>query len=173
MILRDPSLCPLILGRFSGWNSLCRKDFNEGRQHVCNFNQLIHDIRYACLIWLLGMKVEIYQLLTLPISLRTSSPTSGGPLAPSGLLVHSNWIVLWSETTLNYWMMLEKYPNLKEEVVGSIPDCEISSPLDRKVTKWSIASCALVAFCLPTHTHTKKTLIVWFPHSTPIMAVTR
>ena len=31
------------------------------------------------------MKVEIYQLPTLPSSLRTSSPTSGGPLAPSGL----------------------------------------------------------------------------------------
>ena len=30
------------------------------------------------------MKVEIYQLPTLPTSLRTSSPTSSGPLAPSG-----------------------------------------------------------------------------------------
>ena len=28
---------------------------------------------------------------------------------------------LWSETTLNYHMMVERYPNLKEEVGGSIP----------------------------------------------------
>ena len=32
--------------------------------------------------------IDIYELPTLPTSfLRTSSPTSGGPLAPSGLLV--------------------------------------------------------------------------------------
>jgi hypothetical protein len=31
---------------------------------------------------LLGMKVEIYQLPTLPTSLRTSFPTSGGPFGP-------------------------------------------------------------------------------------------
>jgi hypothetical protein len=30
------------------------------------------------------MKVEIYQLPTLPTFLRTSSPTNGGPLTPSG-----------------------------------------------------------------------------------------
>jgi hypothetical protein len=29
-----------------------------------------------------------------------------------------------SEMTLNYWMMVERYPNIKEEVGGSIPDCE-------------------------------------------------
>jgi hypothetical protein len=34
--------------------------------------------------------------------------------------------------TRNYWMMLEKYPNLKEEVGGSIPRYEISSLLDKK-----------------------------------------
>ena len=39
----------------------------------------------------------------------------------------------WSETTLNYKMMMERYPNLKEEVGGSIPDCESSSPLDIKL----------------------------------------
>jgi hypothetical protein len=34
-----------------------------------------------------GVKVEIHQLPTLPTSsLRTSSPTSGGPLVPSGSL---------------------------------------------------------------------------------------
>ena len=30
-------------------------------------------------------------------------------------------------------MMLERYPNLKEEVGGTIPDCEISSLLDRNL----------------------------------------
>jgi hypothetical protein len=45
--------------------------------------------------------------------------------------------------TLNYWMTVERYPNLKEEVGGSIPGFEISSPLDKKLAKWSIASCAL------------------------------
>ena len=49
------------------------------QSHVCNFNQLIRDIRYAGLTRLLGVKVEIYQLSTLSTSsLRTSSPTSGG-----------------------------------------------------------------------------------------------
>jgi hypothetical protein len=40
---------------------------------------------------------------------------------------------MWYETTLNNWMMVERYyPNLKEEGVGgSIPGCEISSLLDR------------------------------------------
>ena len=27
----------------------------------------------------------------------------------------------------NYWMMVEKYPNMKEEVSGSILRCEIST----------------------------------------------
>ena len=39
----------------------------------------------------------------------------------------------WSEMTLNYSMMVERYPNLKEDIGGSIPDCEISSPLDKFV----------------------------------------
>ena len=48
------------------------------QSHVYNSNQLIRDIRHACLTRLLGMKVEIYQIPTLPTSfLRTSSPTSG------------------------------------------------------------------------------------------------
>jgi hypothetical protein len=59
--------------------------------HVCNFGQLICDIRHACLTRLLGVKVEIYQLPTLPTSsFRTSSPTNGGPLAPSGSFYRSN-----------------------------------------------------------------------------------
>ena len=35
--------------------------------------------------------------------------------------------------TLNYWMMEERYPNLKEEVGGLIPGCEISSLLDKNL----------------------------------------
>ena len=57
------------------------------QSHVCNFSQLIRNIRRASLTQLLCMKVDIYQLPTLPTSLlRTSSPTSGEPLAPSGSL---------------------------------------------------------------------------------------
>jgi hypothetical protein len=61
------------------------------KSHVCNLSQLICDIS-AGLTQLLGVKVEIYQLSTLPTSsLETSSPTSGGPLAPSGsFLLHCN-----------------------------------------------------------------------------------
>ena len=39
----------------------------------------------------------------------------------------------WSVMTLNYWMMVERYPNLKEEVGGSIPGSEISSLLDKNL----------------------------------------
>jgi hypothetical protein len=38
--------------------------------------------------------------------------------------------------TLNYWMMVERYPNYKDEVGGSNSGCEISSLLAR----WSTAS---------------------------------
>jgi hypothetical protein len=56
-----------------------------GRRHVYNFSQLICDVRHADLTRLLGMKVEIHQLPTLPTSFwQTSSSTNGGPLAPSG-----------------------------------------------------------------------------------------
>jgi hypothetical protein len=44
----------------------------------------------------------------------------------------SKRVVFRSEMTLNYWMMMERYSNLKEEVDGSIPGCEISSLLDKK-----------------------------------------
>ena len=39
----------------------------------------------------------------------------------------------WSETTLNYMMMVERYPYLKEEVDGLIPGYEISSLLYRNL----------------------------------------
>jgi hypothetical protein len=54
-----------------------------------------------------------------------------------------------SEMTLNYRMVVVRYPNLKKEVGGLIPDHEISCLLDGKFTRWSIASCALALACLP------------------------
>ena len=44
---------------------------------------------------------------------------------------------------------MERYPNLKEEVDSSIPSCEISSLLDKKLARWSTASCALALACWP------------------------
>ena len=52
----------------------------------------------------------------------------------------SKTISIWSKTTLNYWMMVERYPNIKEEVGGSIPGCEIASLLDMKLARWWLAS---------------------------------
>ena len=40
---------------------------------------------------------------------------------------------VFTETALNYWMMVERCPNLKEEVGSSIPGCEISSLIHRFV----------------------------------------
>jgi hypothetical protein len=66
------------------------------QSHVYNFSQSIRDLRHAGLTRLLGMKVEIYQLHTLPTSLlRTSSPISGGPLAPSDSFSAQLAIDLW------------------------------------------------------------------------------
>ena len=47
-------------------------------------------------------------------------------------------------------------PNLKEEVGGSNPSCEISSLLDGKLTRWSTASCALALACWPFVSQKKK-----------------
>ena len=63
-----------------------------------------------------------------------------------------------SKTTLNYWKMVERYPNLKEEVGGSIPEYEISSPLDRKLATWSTVSCALALACRPSISQNKLKL---------------
>ena len=49
------------------------------------------------------------------------------------------------KTILNYWMMVERYPNLKEDVAGSIPGSETFSLLHKKLVRWSTA---LVVFCL-------------------------
>jgi hypothetical protein len=54
--------------------------------------------------------------------------------------------ILWSEMTLNYWMMVERYSNLKEEVVHSIPGCEISSLHDGKLARWSKVVYCLLCF---------------------------
>lgn len=44
------------------------------------------------------------------------------------------------EMTLNYWVMLERYPNLEKRFYS---ECEISSLLDIKLAMWSTTSCAL------------------------------
>ena len=46
--------------------------------------------------------------------------------------------------------MVQRYPNLKEKVGGSIPDCEISFLLDEKLAWWSTASCALTLAYRPS-----------------------
>jgi hypothetical protein len=72
---------------------LCKEEFDEGRQHVCNFSQSIHDIRYTSLTRLLGMKVETYQLPTLP--------TSCGLLLPPA-------VGLWPLATRYWWYQLRQ-----------------------------------------------------------------
>ena len=52
--------------------------------------------------------------------------------------------------TLSYRMMVERYPNIKEEVGGLNPGCENSSLLDGKLARWSTASCALAPACRPS-----------------------
>ena len=53
---------------------------------------------------------------------------------------------------------MERYPNLKEEVGGLIPNCEISSLFDIKLARWSTASCALVLACR-YHVSKKKKML--------------
>ena len=61
-----------------------------------------------------------------------------------------------SNMTLNYWMMVERYPTLKNEVDGSIPDCETSYLLDIELASWPTASCALTLACRPSVSKKKK-----------------
>ena len=68
---------------------------------------------------------------------------TGSPFNDSKIILH------WSETTLNYRMMVERYPNLKEEVGNLIPSYEISFVLDGKLVRWLIVSCALGLACRP------------------------
>ena len=51
---------------------------------------------------------------------------------------------------------MERYPNLKEEVGGSIPGHEISSLLDNIHVRWSTTSCALTAAYRPSISRKKK-----------------
>jgi hypothetical protein len=53
-------------------------------------------------------------------------------------------------------MMVDRYPNLKEEVGGLIPDCVIPFLLDRKLVRWSIVLCALVLTCRLSVSQKKK-----------------
>ena len=82
--------------------------------------------------------------------------------------LHANrYTKAWFETTLNYWMMVERYPNLKEEDDGSVPGCEISSLLDRKLAMWSTFLCFGAGLSMSQkrikthtniHTHTHKSM---------------
>ena len=58
--------------------------------------------------------------------------------------------VPWSETTLNYRLMVGRYPNLKEEVGSLILSYEISSMHDGKFTRWSFVSRTLTLTCRPS-----------------------
>jgi hypothetical protein len=53
-------------------------------------------------------------------------------------------------------MMVERYPNLKEEIGGSIHGCEISSLLDKLLPMWSNVSCALALACRPSVSKKKR-----------------
>ena len=52
--------------------------------------------------------------------------------------------------------MVEKYPNLKEDVGGSNFGCEISSLPHEKLAKWLITSYALALACRPFVSKKKK-----------------
>ena len=58
------------------------------------------------------------------------------------LHVHLEVNPLWSEMILNYRRMMERYPNLKEEVSNLNPGCEISSLPDEKTCQVVNYSCA-------------------------------
>ena len=53
-------------------------------------------------------------------------------------------------------MMVERYPTLKNEVDGSIPDCETSYLLDIELASWPTASCALMLACRPSVSKKEK-----------------
>ena len=73
----------------------------------------------------------------------------------------------WSKMTLNYRMMVGRYPNLKEDVGNSIPICEIFSLPDGKLARWSTASYALApALCLKISKSSLKNILDFLPHVT-------
>ena len=76
---------------------------------------------------------------------------------------------LWSNMTLNYWMMVERYPNLKEEVGDSIPACEIFSLLDR-ITCQAVdcllcSDAGLSAFCRKKEKRKRKRKVTYLKSS--------
>ena len=72
------------------------------------------------------------------------------------ILIWPKKVLTWSKTTLNYQMMVERYPNLKEEVGGSNSGQKISSLLDGKLAKWSSVSCALALAYWPSVSKKEK-----------------
>ena len=82
------------------------------------------------------MMLSLYQKLSSARTfnlLQLESGPGGGEFKHN----HSNSSVsksnrLSSKTTLNCWMMVERYLNLREEVGSPIPGCEISSLFDKK-----------------------------------------
>ena len=71
-------------------------------------------------------------------------------------IIHWTPMVIGYETTLKYWMKVERYPNLKEEVGGSITGCEICSLLDIKLARLSAVFCASTLTCHPFVSTTPK-----------------
>ena len=62
----------------------------------------------------------------------------------------------WSKTTLNYWMMVEEYPTLKEEVLAfRFPAMKSALCLTNYWYRWSTALCALAIACRPSVSKTK------------------
>ena len=73
--------------------------------------------------------------------------------------------VVWSEITLNYWIMMERYPNLKEEVGSSNTGCENSSLSNRILPSGHLPPVLKALACLPSVSKTKlqkKTRCLYF-----------
>ena len=62
--------------------------------------------------------------------------------------------------TLNYLMMMmmvERYTQItRKRLASSNPGCEISSPLDRKLARWSTTSYVLAMACRPSVSKKKR-----------------
>ena len=100
-----------------------------------------HPTRNKCMGWfaqILGIPVSLFIWFTEPTS------TTNYSCFRCPLLIHYysflfSWTLLggfwgyqrtmshWSKTTLNYWMTVGRYPNLKEEVGSSIPGYLLSN----------------------------------------------
>ena len=78
------------------------------------------------------------QVLSYKFPTRKSSHAGAGMEHGKYRAVKEAWE--WSEMTVHYWMMVEGYPNLKEEVGGSIP--AMKSPLYMTET-YQVVTCLL------------------------------